>query len=300
MPLGIRPINEFAFKKTFGTPENRLALISLLNAILQLEAQVVDVTIENPYNLQDFYEDKLSILDIKAIDQLGRIHNVEMQLTAETGLVQRIVFYGCELYSGQMKLADNYADLHSVHSICLLDGRLWRDSPKVHHTFRLTDLESARVLSGTLEIHTLELGWYNRQEADLATASTLESWLYWLLHAHEYEFEELLKLFPQAAIQQASQTIWQISEITEDKIMYDSREKAIRDRNWLLSAAERRGEARGEARGEERGEIKGRISTFQGILSLPITSDGTLSSMSLEQLKELAVQLSKMVRERNS
>jgi predicted transposase/invertase (TIGR01784 family) len=296
MALGIRPINEFAFKKTFGTPENRLALISLLNAILQLEAPIVDVTIENPYNLQDFYDDKLSILDIKAIDQLGRIHNVEMQLTAETGLVQRIVFYGCELYSGQMKLAENYEDLHSVHSICLLDGRLWRDSPKVHHTFRLTDLESARVLSGTLEIHTLELGWYNMQEADLATASTLESWLYWLLHAHEYEIEELLKLFPQAAIQQASQTIRQISEITEDKIMYDSREKAIRDRNWLLSAAERRGEARGEARGE----VKGRISTLQEILSLPITSDETLSAMSLEQLKELAGQLSKMLRERNS
>jgi predicted transposase/invertase (TIGR01784 family) len=218
-----------------------------------------------------------------------------MQLTAEAGLVQRIVFYGCELYSGQMKLADNYADLHSVHSICLLDGRLWRDSPKVHHTFRLTDLESARVLSGTLEIHTLELGWYNMQEADLATASTLESWLYWLLHAHEYEIEELLKLFPQAAIQQASQTIRQISEITEDKIMYDSREKAIRDRNWLLSAAERRGEARGEARGE----IKGRIATLQEFFGLPITSDETLSAMSLEQLKELAGQLSKMLRERN-
>jgi predicted transposase/invertase (TIGR01784 family) len=120
MALGIRPINEFAFKKTFGKPENRLALISLLNAILQLEAPIVDVTIENPYYLQNFYVDKLSILDIKAIDQRGRIHNVEMQLTAEIGLVQRIVFYGCELYSGQMKLADNYADLHSVHSICLL------------------------------------------------------------------------------------------------------------------------------------------------------------------------------------
>jgi len=28
MPLGIRPINDFAFKKTFGTAENRVALIS--------------------------------------------------------------------------------------------------------------------------------------------------------------------------------------------------------------------------------------------------------------------------------
>lgn len=134
MSLGIRPINEFAFKKTFGSPMNRVALISLLNSILQFEKLIVDVTIENPYNLQDFLDDKLSILDVKAIDQLGRIHNVEMQLTVETGLVQRIVFYGCELYAGQMRAAGNYADLHSVNSICLLEGKLWRNAPQVRYT----------------------------------------------------------------------------------------------------------------------------------------------------------------------
>jgi hypothetical protein len=48
MPLGIRPINDFAFKKTFGTPENRLALISLLNSIIERKSPIVDVTLENP------------------------------------------------------------------------------------------------------------------------------------------------------------------------------------------------------------------------------------------------------------
>ena len=78
MPLGIRPINDLAFKKTFGTPENTLSLISLLNAILELDSPIVDVTIVNPYNLQDFETDKLSILDVKAIDRSGAIYDVEM------------------------------------------------------------------------------------------------------------------------------------------------------------------------------------------------------------------------------
>ena len=69
MILGIRPIVDFAFKKIYGTPENRMALISLLNAILNLKLPIVDVTLQNPYNLQDFKDDKLSILDIKAVDQ---------------------------------------------------------------------------------------------------------------------------------------------------------------------------------------------------------------------------------------
>ncbi|MBI2479327.1 MAG: Rpn family recombination-promoting nuclease/putative transposase [Planctomycetia bacterium] len=92
MPLGIRPTNDFAFKKTFGSPENKQALMSLLNAILELPSPIVDVTIENPYSQQDFQDDKLSILDVKALDQSGSIYNIEMQLTVHHGLVQRIVF----------------------------------------------------------------------------------------------------------------------------------------------------------------------------------------------------------------
>ena len=88
MPLGIRPINDFAFKKTFGTAENRVALISLLNAILRPKSPIVEVTLENPFNLQDFKDDKLSILDIKAVDRTGAIYDIEMQLTTYKGLVE--------------------------------------------------------------------------------------------------------------------------------------------------------------------------------------------------------------------
>ena len=81
LPIGIRAINDFAFKKNFGSPANKLVLISLLNAILGLPKSIVDVVIENPYNLQDFKDDKLSILDIRAVDQSGAIYDVEMQLS---------------------------------------------------------------------------------------------------------------------------------------------------------------------------------------------------------------------------
>jgi len=66
----------FGFKKIFGDGKNRYALISLLNTILKLEKPIVDVTIQNPSNPQDFAEDKLTVLDIKAIDADGAIYNV--------------------------------------------------------------------------------------------------------------------------------------------------------------------------------------------------------------------------------
>ena len=314
MPLGIRPINDMAFKKTFGTPENKQCLISLLNAIVSRVSPIVDVTIQNPYNLKDFETDKLSILDVKAIDQAGVIYDIEMQLTIFTGLVQRIVFYGCELYSSQLKEGVHYNRLHPVYSICLVDGVIWKDAVPVHHRFQLCDRNTDRVISETLEIHTLELGRYTLTESDLKTASVLDCWLFWLLHAHEYETEELLKLFPDAAFQQATRAITQISLKTEDKAMYDAREKALRDYQSAISAAlmegvekgraegelfgRAEGEALGRAEGEKRGALIGRIEVFQEILGLAPIGSEAFRDLSTSDLEELAMNLQKSVRDR--
>jgi predicted transposase/invertase (TIGR01784 family) len=297
VPIGIRPINDFAFKKTFGTPANALALISLLNAILELPKPIVEVTIQNPFNYQDFEEDKLSILDIKAVDQLGAIYDIEMQLTIFSGLIQRIVFYGCEIYTGQLEAGDDYMKLKPAFSICLINGILWNDSRKVHHAFRFTDQESGRTLSNTLEIHTVELGRYHLEEKDLATASMLDCWLFWLIHAHEYEPEALLKLFPQEAIHQATRTITKIAQVTRDKAMYDAREKAIRDRQWELNASRTEGELKGKLEGEIQGEIR-MIRMLQEILTLPLSVDEEFKGKTLEQLQAQTMSLREQVRNR--
>ncbi|RLS39092.1 MAG: hypothetical protein DWH82_06625, partial [Planctomycetota bacterium] len=82
MILGICPTVDFAFKKTFGDQANSVALISLLNAILELVHPITSVVIENPFNYQDFAEDKPSILDVKATDTQGAIFHIEMQVSA--------------------------------------------------------------------------------------------------------------------------------------------------------------------------------------------------------------------------
>jgi predicted transposase/invertase (TIGR01784 family) len=300
-PIGIRPTNDFVFKKTFGSPENKVALISLLNAILTLPVPIVDVTIENPYNLQDFQNDKLSILDIRAVDQRGAIYDVEMQLSTHSGLVKRIVFYGCEVYAGQLKAGDDYSLLKPVYSICLLLGQLWNDSPKVHHAFRLEDRDSGRLLGETLEIHTLELGWYNLQESELETASLLDRWLYWLLYAHQYDAQTLGSLFSQPEFQTATDSIDRIAKKTEDKAMYDTREKAIRDQQWILNSARREGLEAGEIKGREEGEIKGEIKliqTLQEILGGPASDAAVFQGRSLEQLRAMTEELRKKIQRR--
>ena len=148
-----------------------------------------------------------------------------------------------------------------------------------------------------LEIHTLELGRYTLEEADLAADRLLDCWLYWLLHAHEYEPAALLELLPQPAIRQATETLARIAQISEDKAMYDAREKAIRDRKWELDSAFREGEREGEVKGKIEGEIK-LIRTLQGILQTSLSQEQTLRAMTLEQLESLASSLQEQLRSR--
>ena len=309
MPLGIRPTNDFAFLKTFGSPENKIALISLLNSILGLPHPIADVTIVNPFNLQDFKDDKLSVLDVKAVDRDGAIYNVEMQIAVLPGLIQRLVFYGCEIYADQLRSSDDYTELRPAYTICLIEGQLWQDNHNVHHAFKFTDIQSGRVLDESLQIHTLELGKYNLQETDLATASRMECWLYWFMHAHEYEPEELLKLFPDAAFQQASQALTHIKEKTEDKVMYDSREKARLDREWQLSSSFLAGKEEGKEEGKIEGKIEGKtegeiigkielIRTLQAILDLPLSPDAELQSLTLAELIEQVDELRQKIQQR--
>jgi hypothetical protein len=186
----------------------------------------------------------------------------------------------------------------------------------------LEDRDSGRILEGTLEFHTLELGWYNLREDELGTASELDRWLFWLLHAHQYDPDTLDRLFPQPPFRQATDTITRIAKITEDKAMYDTREKAIRDQQWALNAAREEARAAGRQEGRQEGRLEGRlegreegreegleqgleqgeiklIQTLQDILGLPVSDAATFQGQSLLQLQTLTTELRNKVQRRS-
>jgi len=311
VPIGIRPTNDFAFLLTFGSPENKLALMSLINSILELPFPITDVQIENPYNYKEFLEDKLSILDIRATDSRGWIYNIEMQVSVVADLMQRLVYYACDLYADQLRSGYEYDRLKPVFTICLIEGTIWPVGSKVHHAFRLTDLESGRTLRNTIEIHTLELGWYNLSESDLCLASDQDRWIFWLLYAHQYDSETLQRLFPEPAFIQATATIDRIARIHEDKDMYDAREKQLRDQRWMIKSSLKQGleqgleQGRSEGRkeglqegrkeGVDLGKLLGQIKSFQKLIGMEQSSDEELMTKEPAELSALACELENQI-----
>ena len=290
MPLEIRPLVDYAFKKVFGSPENGQALISFLNAVLLRRRHIVDITLLNPFNEKEYDIDKLSILDIKAKDSSGAFFTIEMQLALHEELTKRWVYYACKQVSSQLEEGDDYGELCPVYSICIVDDSLWEDSEKLHHRFELADIDSGRVLTNTIEIHTLELGKYNRKESDLLNATPLECWLYWMVHAQEYESNELLSLFPENAFQQATHALETIKMKSTDLQRYHEREQALRDLGWQVRAARREGIKIGTI---------GKVQVLQELLGDQVASSTELESRTLEELERVSQELQQKLRNRS-
>ena len=66
IPMGFTARNDYAFKKLFGTEENKDIMIEFLSLVTQLSKDDFDdVRIENSEYIPLFYNDKIGRLDIK-------------------------------------------------------------------------------------------------------------------------------------------------------------------------------------------------------------------------------------------
>ncbi len=306
MPLGIKPMVDFAFKKIFGMETKTRALVGLLNAVLELTEPIIEVRVLNPFNYREFADDKEVVLDIRARDAAGRWMNVEMQLTVVAGLKRRLAYYACSLYTSQLQRGEDYESLQPAYTICLLCEVLFSDTSAAHHRFRLADTERDRVLADAFEVHTVELTKYNLDEASIVRASPVEKWAFFLLYADRYEADRLRELLPGNEFQEAISTAETIREKTEDRQMYDQREKAQRDYLWAIEGArkqareEGREEGRQEGREEGRreGELVGKIELLCQLLGEPVENKADLESRSLEELRAMVVELQEQLRSR--
>ncbi|SHH54788.1 Rpn family recombination-promoting nuclease/putative transposase, partial [Tepidibacter thalassicus] len=116
----LNPKVDFVFKKLFGSEENKDILISFINSVLSEENQVKDIKIKNPYNLSSYIKGKMSILDIKAVDEKGVWYDIEMQIAEQSFYDKRALYYWAKVYSDQIESGEDYFELRKTISINIL------------------------------------------------------------------------------------------------------------------------------------------------------------------------------------
>jgi flagellar biosynthesis/type III secretory pathway protein FliH len=159
---------------------------------------------------------------------------------------------------------------------------------------------------------TVELTKYNLDRSTIRRASKLEQWAFLLLRAQDFEADELERLLPGIDFKTAIETIEVISPKTEDKLMYDQREKAQRDYEWAISGARQEGrevgreEGRevgreeGERVGFEKGEMIGKLQILQELLGDPPTTTDQLAKLPPDALTTKLADLQQRLRDRPS
>ena len=120
----LEPTEDFVFKRIFGHENSKKSLLSLLNAILDGNPIIKDLTILNTETQKEGRNNKASRLNIEVSTDDGTIINVELQCIATGDLYSRSVVYASNLISLNTRKGKSY-DNPKVISIWII-----RDSVK--------------------------------------------------------------------------------------------------------------------------------------------------------------------------
>ena len=305
MAIGIDPLVDFAAKRVLGSPEHSRITLHFLNSVLGFANRIVDVTILNPINLKDFDADKLSILDIKATDSVGRRYNIEVQTTRPFGLPKRLTYYAAKLLIEQLGASDQYADLKPSISICLLDAIMFRDEKALQHAFQLRTT-SGLSLTDCLQVRVFELPKYVIPSDNEPITDPVEQWLYFFRDAGNCTPEELARRLPDPVFNEATGVLEMIARNPKERQVYDDRLKAERD-EWARTAQAKldgleegmeKGLEKGLEKGRRQGQIIGKIELLCQLLNQPYLGERPLHEQTEEELAAFEADLQRRLRER--
>ena len=178
--------NDIAFRKIFGNENRKETLVSFLNAVLDFhgDQRIKEVTILNPYQLPKLKGGKVTIIDVKATDQLGRTYIVEMQVGDLDGFEKRVLFYSSKSYSDQIKRADFYRKLRPVIFIGILDFEHTENKNYISRS-QIRDVETGEQTIKDMEFTFVELPKFNKELHELKTLT--EKWVYFIKNAENLE-----------------------------------------------------------------------------------------------------------------
>ena len=231
----INPYTDFGFKKLFGTELNKDLLISFLNALLNGEQEITDLTYLNSEHLGDGYSDRRAVFDVYCQLADGKKFIVEMQKAEQAYFKDRSIYYSTFPIREQAPKGTKWDyHLEDVYTVGILnfvfpDNEYPADS--FVHEIKLTDVEDKHVFYDKLTFIYLEMPKFNKTEDELLTM--FDKWMFALqnlsrllerpkalqerIFTHLFEQAEIARFTPQERreYQESIKDYWDNYSITE-------------------------------------------------------------------------------------
>ncbi len=279
VPDILDPKVDLAFKKVFGSQENKTILLSFLNAVLNWtgEQQIIDVKILNPYLEPESIDDSVGILDIKLQLENNDLVDVEMQIGNLGNMERRSTYYVCRMFGDQNISNGRYQYLNRVIAINVLDFTRIKHIKRYHSIFRLRETQDNIDLTNAIEIHFIELPKLKLEMASYT--NPLDRWVVFLKGGWDMELiNRLAKEDP--AIGKAKQVLEQMASNPRERELYELRRKAILDRNSALFEAKLEGKLEGKFETARAALLKGADVEFVA----------EITGLSLDEVQKLKVE----------
>ncbi len=261
-PTFADPKTDFIFKRIFGSEPHKHLLIKLLNTLLELAEgrRITDLSYLSSEQKVTLPEMKLSVVDVKCIDQMDTRYVVEMQLFNVQGFEERVIYNASKAFTMQLRTAEDYRNLKGVVGVTLCDFSLWpdppaADAPAVPMLSRWRMQEQHTGIPGLPQVQYvfLELAKY---AAGPHPSELVDKWALFFREAEnlevippELDVEPFREAFEIARTAQLSEAEYEA---------YEQAKMAEQDARGALGLAGEQGEARGRAEGRVEGRTEGR------------------------------------------
>ena len=289
----VDPRNDVAFRKIFGDENKKGILISFLNNILEFsgtDKEIIDITIQNPYQVPKLKELKETILDIKAVDKRNVHYIIEMQMFHTTAFEKKVLYYVGKAYYQQLNRAEDYPKLNQVIFLGFLNFKLFHNNPDYATRHLILDEKTNENHFQDFELNFVELPKFTRTLEELKDIK--EKWIYFVKNAGN------MKMIPKQmenpkelreAFETANQMKWSKKELEA----YDSRGIYIQDERGRIQYALEEGEKIGIEKGEKIGIEKGKderareMAKTMKIKGYPPEEISGLTQIPLEEIERL-------------
>ena len=232
-------------------PKVRKGFISVL---LKVHPDEVEDTILLPTLLsRDSADDKLGIMDIRVLLKNGTQINMEMQVQYFEYWDERALFYLSKMFDSQIRKGESYEKLQKCIHVSILDFIHFPDDQECYRSFHLRDDKTSRIYTDKMELHILEL---KKLPPDVKTGEDVTAWMRFFRGRSREEFRNMAKT--NEYLDEAYNTLLNLSADEQKRLEYEAREKALKDYNTQISSAEKRGLKAGEEIGEKLGEQRTR------------------------------------------
>ena len=207
---------------------------------------------------QEYPDEKLGILDVRALMEDGAQVNMEMQAYPFGQWDARSLFYLSKMYTDQIGRGDPYTKLKKCIHVSILDFIRFADDEKCHRIISLCDEQTGKKYTDLLEMQILEL---KKLPEELQSDDEVIRWMRFLAGKNRKELEDMAST--SEYIEEAYRELERMSADERARLEYEARQKAIRDHDAIMNSAWETGLEKGLQEGREKGLQEGREKGLQ-------------------------------------